>query len=221
MLARLHDPLLAVLSVGLVALLLLLTRAIQRRWQLSPPAHRKLLHATIGSGTLAMTVLFHSRGWASVPPALFTAANFSPRIRAFLPGVQGDSKDALGLWLFPLGVLLTYLLFWNADHRGAVLAGIAALAFADPAAALVGTRLGQRRFERWAHGRTLEGSLAFLVVAGVSSAIVAAALPGGPSPVRIGVGCGLVGAAAEALSPSGYDNLAVPILVAAAYRLLA
>lgn len=221
MLARLYDPLLVVLSVGLVALLLLLVRVIQRRWRLSPSALRKLLHALIGLGTLAMTLLFHSRAWASVPPALFTVFNFSPRLRALLPGIAQDSREARGLWMFPVGVLLTYLLFWDVDHRGAVLAGIAALAFADPAAALVGTRFGQRRFERWAHGRTLEGSLAFLAIAGAASACVAAAIPGGPSPIRIGVGCGLVGAVAEAVSPSGYDNVAVPILVAAAYGLLA
>ena len=221
MLARLHDPLLAVLSVGLVALLLILVRAIQRERRLSAPALRKLLHALIGLGTLALTPLFHSRGWAIVPPALFTAVNASPRLRAFLPGIATDPKKVRGLWMFPLGVCLTYLFFWSFDHRGAVLAGIAALAFADPAAALVGTKLGQRRFERWAHGRTLEGSLAFLAIAGAASACVAAAIPGGQSPIRVGVGCGLVGAAAEALSPAGYDNVTVPLLVAAAYRLLA
>jgi phytol kinase len=123
--------------------------------------------------------------------------------------------------LFPVGVLLTYLFFWNVDHRGAVLAGIAALALADPAAALIGTRFGQRRFERWAHGRSLEGSLAFLAIAGVTSAWIAASIPGGAMPIRIGVGCGLAGAVAEAVSPPGYDNVTVPVLVAAAYGLLA
>ncbi len=221
MLSRLHDPLLAILSVGLVALLLLLVRSIQRRWRFSPSTVRKLLHALIGLGTLAMTLLFRTRAWASIPPAIFTAFNFSPRLRALLPGIAQDPRETRGLWMFPIGVLLTYIFFWNVDHHGAVLAGIAALAVADPAAALVGTRLGQRRFERWAHGRTLEGSLAFLAIAGTASACVAAAIPGGPSAIRVGVGCGLAGAVAEALSPAGYDNVAVPLVVAAAYGLLA
>jgi phytol kinase len=112
------------------------------------------------------------------------------------------------------------LLFWDVAGRGAVFAGIAALAYGDPAAALVGSRWGQRRYTRWAHGRTVEGSLAFLLAAGVATALVAAACPGGPPPVRAGVGCGVAGAIAEALSPAGVDNLTIPLLVAFAYQLL-
>ena len=220
MLARLHDPILALVSVGLVALLLRLVR-----WYL--PGHplprflfRKLLHALIGAVTLLMTIPFHHRGWAIVPPALFAALNASPRIRAYVPGLAEDAREARGLWMFPLGVCLVDLLFWDFGHRGAVLAGIAALAFADPAAALVGNRFGQRRYTRWAHGRSVEGSVAFVVVAALAGALVAAVCPGGPSPARAAVGCGVIGAIAEALSPAGVDNLTVPLLVAFAYQLL-
>ncbi len=218
--ARLQDPLSAVLSAGLAVLLLLLARAIQRRWNVSALALRKPLHTMVGLGTLATTLLFQSRGWAMVSPALFAVFNFTPRLRALLPGIAQDAKESRGLWMFPVGVLLTYLFFWNVDHRGAVLAGIAALALADPAAAIIGTRYGQRRFERWGHGRTLEGSLTFLAIAGVTSAWIAAAIPGGPMALRIGVGCGLAGAVAEAVSPAGYDNIVVPLIVAGAYQML-
>jgi phytol kinase len=220
-LARLHDPILALVSIGLVALLLRLVR-----WYLGGHAiprflFRKLLHALVGAVTLLMTIPFRQRGWAMVPPAVFAAVNASSRLRAFVPGLAEDAREALGLWMFPLGVCLVDLLFWDFGHRGAVLAGIAVLAFGDPAAALVGARWGQRRYTRWAHGRSVEGSLAFLIAGGLAAAFVAAACPGGPSPVRAGVGCGVAGAIAEALSPPGVDNLTIPLLVALAYRLLA
>ena len=222
MLARLHDPFLVLVSVGLIALLLDVARRSQRRERpFSRFLFRKILHALIGAVTLLMTVLFHSRGWAIVPPALFIALNASQKLRAYVPGLADDAREALGLWMFPLGVCLTYLFFWDFGHRGAVLAGIAALSFADPAAALVGTDLGQRRYGRWAHGRSVEGSLAFFLVAAAASAAVAAACPGGPPALRAGVGCGVAGAIAEALSPPGVDNVTVPLLVAAAYRFLA
>ncbi len=219
--ARLHDPLLALVSIGLVALLLHFVRWVQRKHPFPPFLFRKLLHTLIGVVTLFMTVLFHSRSWAIVPPALFVAFNASPKLRAFVPGLANSDKEARGLWMFPLGVCLTYIFFWDFGHRGAVVAGIAALAFADPAAALVGRRLGQRRYTRWAHGRTVEGSLAFFLVAAVAAAAVAAAYPGGPPAIRAGVGCGVAGAVAEVLSPPGVDNLTTPLLVAAAYRFLA
>ncbi len=221
MLARLHDPILVLVSIGLVALLLRFVRWSQREHPLPRFTFRKLLHALIGAVTLLMTIPFHRRGWAMVPPALFAALNASPRLRAYVPGLAEDSPEARGLWMFPLGVCLTDLLFWGTGHHGAVLAGIAVLAFGDPAAALVGTRWGQRRYTRWAYGRSVEGSIAFFIVAGVATAIVAAACPGGPPPMRAAVGCGMIGAIAEALSPAGVDNLTIPILVAFAYQILA
>lgn len=222
MLARLHDPLLALVSVGLVALILHVARRAQRREHpLSHFVFRKLLHALIGAVTLLMTALFHSRGWAIVPPALFIALNASPKLRALVPGLADDAGEALGLWMFPLGVSLTYLFFWDFSHRGAVLSGIAALAFADPVAALVGIHLGQRRYTRWAHGRTVEGSLAFLLVTALVATLFAAAIPGGNPALGVGVGCGIAGAVAESLSPVGFDNVSVPLVVAAAYRFLA
>lgn len=216
-----HDPFLVLVSIGLVALLLRLARWSQRERPLPRLMFRKLLHALIGAVTLLMTIPFHRRGWAMVPPALFAALNASSRLRAYVPGLAEDAREARGLWMFPLGVCLTYLLFWDAGHRGAVLAGIAALAFGDPAAALVGTRWGQRLYTRWAHGRSVEGSIAFFIVAGIATAIVAAACPGGPSPVRAAVGCAMMGAITEALSPAGVDNLTIPVLVAFAYQILA
>jgi phytol kinase len=220
-LARLHDPILALVSIGLVALLLRFVRWVQLRRPLPRFVFRKLLHALIGAVTLSMTALFHSRGWAMLPPALFAALNASPKLRAYVPGLAEDPTEARGLWTFPLGVCLVYLFFWDADSNGAVFAGIAALSFGDPAAALVGTRWGQRRYTRWAHGRTVEGSLAFFLVAAVAVAAIAAMCPGGPAPIRAGVGCGIAGAIAEAFSPAGVDNVTVPVLVGATYQLLA
>ena len=218
--AKLLDPFLVVCSLGGVALLLALVRRIHHARPLSPFHLRKLLHALIGALTLLMTGLFHSRWWALVPPVLFTGVNFSGRLRGFLPDLAADSKAGRGLWMFPLGVVLVYLAFWDNGDRGPVLAGCAALGLADPAAALIGSKWGQRRYAGWGFGRTLEGSLAFLLVAGVAGGLVAAWSPGGVSPLRAGVCCGALGALAEALSPHGWDNVTTPLVVAAAYRFL-
>jgi len=220
-LARLHDPILALCSVGLVAFLLRFVRRIQTAHPIPPFEFRKALHLFVGLTTIALTVPFRHRGWAMVPPATFALANALPRFRPRIPGLASSEREARGLWMFPLGVCLLDLLFWSVGHRGAVFAGIAALAVGDPAAALVGTRWGQRRYTRWAHGRTVEGSIAFFVTAAVATGVVAALCPGGPAPLRAGVGCGVLGAVAEALTPSGVDNLTIPLAVALAYQLLA
>jgi len=220
-LARLHDPILALVSLGLVALLLRFVRSLQTARPLPPFLFRKLLHAFVGVVTILLTIPFHHRGWAMVPPAVFTIVNAVPKWRPAIPGLASGEREARGLWLFPLGVCLVDFFFWDVAHRGAVFAAIGTLALADPAAALVGARFGQRRYTGWAHGRSVEGSIAFLVVAAVVTATVAALCPGGPHPVRAGVGCGAIGAVVEALTPAGLDNLTIPLAVAFTYQLLA
>ena len=134
-----------------------------------------------------------------VPPLVFAAINATPRYRPAIPGLAANEREARGLGL-PLGVCLVDLLFWDFAHRGAVFAGIAALAVGDPAAALIGSRWGQRHYTGWAKGRTLEGSIAFFLAAGLATALVAAVCAGGPPPVRAGVGCGAIGALVEVLA---------------------
>lgn len=217
----LHDPFLVLVSFAVVAVLVFAARAALRRAPESRFTVRKWLHAAVGTWTVAATALFHHEGWAIVPPAAFLLVNATGRPRALALKLAEDRRESLGLWLFPAGVILLYLFFWNDAHRGPALAGAAALALADPAAAIVGARHGQRRFERFAFGRSLEGSIVFLVIAGLLCGAVAAWVHEPVSPLRIGVGCGVVGALIEAVSPAGFDNLSIPLAVAATYAMLA
>jgi phytol kinase len=216
------DLVLVAVSALAISAFVLLAFAIARRGFAPPSLIRKLLHAAVGAWTLAITPSFHQLGWALVLPGLFLVVNASPHARPLFQAIAETPERAKGLWTFPAGVILVYLLFWEAGARPAILAGLAALAFADPLAAMVGTRFGQRRFGAWGHGRTLEGSLAFFLLAALGAGLVASrAEPGaGTLAWRAGVGCGVAGAAIEALAPSGWDNLAIPVAVAAAYRFL-
>jgi len=188
--------------------------------RVSPPTLRKALHVAVGAWTLLVTPYFHHLAWAMAPPLLFCGVNAFGTARALMPTIAGHPGEQRGLWTFPLGVALTYALFWDDAGRRAIVAGLSALAFADPVAAIVGSRFGQRRFHGFGHGRTLEGSAAFLLVAGVAAGLVASGVQGGAFPWRMGVGCGLAGAAAEAVTPSGWDNVTIPIAVATTYQLL-
>ena len=218
--SALHDVTVVAASLLVVSVLVLAARAAGRSGRVPAPMLRKSLHAAVGAATLIFTPLFHQLAWALVPPVLFGLVNLSRRSRSLLPGMADTPEEARGLWTFPLGVTLAYLFFWEEGTRRAILAGLVALAFADPLAAIVGSRYGQRRLRGFGHGRTLEGSLAFFLIAAVGAGIVAAGSGGGAFPWRMGVGCGLAGAAAESITPSGWDNVTIPLAVAAAYRLL-
>lgn len=214
------DPVLVAGTLLYIALLFLGLRGLAHLRPLSPFAQRKLLHAGIGVGTIVVTALFAQRGWALVAPCLFVAANAAGLPARFAPGVAREGRDP-ALWMFPLCVVALYLLFWDELHRGPVLAGLCALGLADPAAAAVGRRFGERRFVGWGHGRTLEGSAAYLLLTAAAVGAIALSLPDALPALRLAVGCGAAGALVEALSPAGVDNLTAPVAVAAVFRALA
>lgn len=218
--AALRDPLLVLATFAYIALLIFLIRGLRGLRPTGPFATRKLLHAGVGLGTLVATVLFADRSWALVAPAAFVILNAVGVPRRALPALARDGRDP-ALWMFPLTVVVLYLLFWNDLHRAPVLAGIAALGFADPVAAAVGRRFGERRFVGWGHGRSLEGSVAYLLVAGLAAAVIAALIPEPVPALRLAVGCGFAGALTEAITPTGWDNLSAPLAVAVAFRVLA
>ena len=217
----LHDPALVLVSIPAIGALVALILRAGRSAHLSALVQRRWLHVGVGTATIAILPMFHSQGWALVPPVAFLILNATPRGRAWLAPFATLGQGSRGLWTFPLGVALAILVYWEDADRSAILAGCAALAYADPVAAIVGTRWGQRRLARWGSGRTLEGSMAFFVVCALSTGAVAMITGNGVFPWRMGVGCALVGAAAEALTPSGWDNVAIPVVVAAAFRFLA
>ncbi|HET9251406.1 MAG TPA: hypothetical protein VFP58_04755 [Candidatus Eisenbacteria bacterium] len=217
----LHDPARALLAIAGAGALVFLSKALARSGRVSVPLQRKALHAAVGLLTVFLTPWFRHLGWALVAPVLFTLLNASAKARALMPGMADSPREARGLWTFPLAVALTYVLFWEESPRPAILAGLAALSLADPAAFLVGSRWGQRRLRPAPGGRTLEGSLAFLLVAALTTGLVASIAGEGAFPWRMGIGCGVVGAAVEAFTPPGWDNLTIPLAVAIAYRLLA
>jgi dolichol kinase len=94
------------------------------------------------------------------------------------------------------------------------------LAFADPAAALVGRRHGRTRLRA---GRSLEGTLAFFAVGTlVSLAVLFAFHPlAFPAMLALAAAAGVSGALAELFSTSLDDNFTIPVAVAAAVGLVA
>lgn len=89
------------------------------------------------------------------------------------------------------------------------------LGFADPSAAIIGRRWGRTKL---LHGRSLEGSLAFVAVGFiVALSLLVGFFPALPlgSAAAVALGASLAGAVAEAVSKRVDDNLMVPLAAAA------
>lgn len=91
----------------------------------------------------------------------------------------------------------------------AALLGVAVLGFGDPVAAVVGRRFGRTHLRA---GRTLEGSLAFVLAGGLAG-VVTLALYASSVPNRVAVAgvAAIFGAVAELFSHDLDDNLTIPL----------
>ena len=150
----------------------------------------------LGTAMLAFAAMECLRlGW---PPAGDWMAGHIPILR------EGERHRPTGSTYFVAGALFTFLVFDIDVAANAVLL----LAVGDPVAAAVGSRWGRHRWR----GKSLEGSLACLVAAGVAGALLL--------PTHLGLSLPLIGLAAvatalfELLPLPVNDNLRVPLLTA-------
>lgn len=194
---------------------------------LRPTNHRRsFFHALMGTVTLAILYALPDPSWGIAITGAFlvwawtmeTVRRTSPRLnallmKAFAPVAHPHETHRVN----SASWYVTALFLLSLTRAPLVCAiGVAVLAFGDPLAALVGRRLGRIKL---AHGRTLEGSLAFFVAGGLAG-LAAAALfaPGLAWPAALAMaGAGaLAGSLAELSSLRIDDNLSVALAASAA-----
>jgi dolichol kinase len=188
---------------------------IHRRWSVEAELTRKLDHVAAGVIALALPLVFGAPAPVFVLAALLLAFLAATRLRGWLGSVHDITRASLGAFAYPVAVAATFLIAH--DEIGPYWIAIAALALADAASGLVGTRVGRRAYAAWGQPRTLEGTLAAFVVTTLAAGVilVATGLPPGDA-ILAGALAGLVVALVEGALPWGLDNLGVPLAAIAA-----
>lgn len=184
-----------VLHMGGAALALFLVhRALPASW---------LLPVGLSLGLGAWSLELSRRRWSAFNAVLMRI------LGVFAHPHEGERVNS-ATWYCTALALLALM-----DDKSLVLVAIAVLGFADPAAALVGRRYGSIKL---VNGRSLQGSLAFVVVGTLATALVLGVtrpeLGFGPMLV-LALAAGLLGALAELFSLRVDDNLSVPVAAAA------
>jgi len=175
---------------------------------------RKLFHLLAGS-FFPVLAFFLSRESILLGVGLATAGALGGELLRYrCPGVNRWVLRWLGFVLKPQEshhltgatyILLATLLLFALFPRGVAQAALLFLAWGDPAAALVGAKLGRRRW----HAKSLEGGLAFL---GVSLLVAVVLVPlAGVSLGVLVLGAGLA-AFIEFWPLPLDDNLVTPVL---------
>ena len=210
-----HGPVLVVMA--LCASILALGETVRRAFAVESEWTRKLVHVLMGLTASAFPWLFRDGRSVVLLCALFAMVLGASLALSGLPSIHRvDRRTAGALW-FPLGVASVFI----AAHGRSDLyvKAIVVLTLADPAAAVAGRARGTHRLRLGDGAKTLEGSLAFFLVASVCL-IVALSLTNplhaAESVVRA-VAIAALLTAVELVSPAGSDNFFIPV---AAFLLL-
>ncbi|RKT55151.1 DUF92 domain-containing protein [Saccharothrix australiensis] len=133
--------------------------------------------------------------------------------RGWIGGVlRGSRLQDYGFVAY--AVAFVVLVAWLFPQRGPIVAGLLVLALADPVAAAVGRRIGRARVTTGFSERSVEGAVAFTVVAAAVLAVVAALHRPSPAAFAAVLLIAVTAAAVELLAPPALDNLFVPLWVA-------
>ncbi len=193
------------------AALLALAELLRRRRGWAPETSRKLVHAGGGLLALAIPAVF-----TSPVPVLALGAGCSIALAAArrwggLRAVHAVERRTSGSEYYPLAVALLFVV--SEGQSWLFTPSVLVLAVADAFAALIGSRFGRRRYRVEDEEKSLEGSLAFLAIAGPAIWLplrLLTTLPAGAAAMSALLVAALV-TGFEAVSLRGSDNLFVPI----------
>lgn len=198
------------------------TRLLERVASPNPELLRKLIHVVTGLVATSFPWLF-DRAW----PVLLLAGGSLLALVLLRSGVSvtrslqgvlhGVERSSWGELLFPLSVVILFLLSKGDPLLFSV--PVLILTLADALAALIGVYYGQIHFSTLEGCKSIEGSLAFFIVAFlcVHVAVLLFADTGRVESLLIGLLMGVIVMMFEAVAWRGLDNLFIPL---ASYALL-
>jgi len=208
--------------IAALGLPLLLLKA---RFNLPFEITRKLYHLAITLSILPLATLFPT--WASAVLAAFLFALIIYPLLLHIEGTPFYARIAVerkggefksSLLVVQLSMALLLFVFWGLlgdDWKYIAVAAVLAWGFGDAAAALVGKALGRRRIAhpRIQGAKTVEGTLAMYLTAGLLLFVTLFSYAGQPWPVSLAVALLVapVSALVELFTQRGLDTLTVPI----------
>ncbi|MCC5847666.1 MAG: hypothetical protein JJU29_06175 [Verrucomicrobia bacterium] len=191
--------------------ILALAEISRKFWHLSPESSRKIVHVGGGLLTLPLPWLVSSPYVVMGLAAASSLLLFAGRKLKTLKSIHSVDRRTGGSEYFPLAIALLFIL--SLDQKWLYLASMLVLAVADAGAALIGSRHGRLRYWVEDDAKSVEGSLAFLLLAWPAILLPSLLLTDLPLPILLPgtLIVALLVTGFEAISTGGTDNLFVPI----------
>jgi dolichol kinase len=186
-----------------------------RKWRgYSVDFTRKFIHIAVGMWAYGTVLLFERRVFAIIPPLAFVAINAFSYWRGTFKAMETGEKGNLGTVYFPLSFAALIWVFWGRPHL--IVAALMPMTWGDALAAVVGRRIGRRRYTVLGSTRSVEGSMTMFVASWLATSVSLLLLGTGDPRVALLISAVTAFGAAlvEAVSPWGIDNLTVPAVSA-------
>ncbi len=210
-----QDLLNLVILSGAFLALFGLAELIYRFGKVKAEYTRKLVHAGTGVLTLLFPLMLHSHWSVLILCSSFLVILLGSWKWDILPSINNIDRFSWGSLLYPVTVYLLFFLSEKSNRNELwFYLPILILAFADPAAALVGKKIPFGKYNVRGSNKTLMGSSAFtLVASSICYALFAFNFDylSIEAIVMLSLIIGLVSALVEAISSNGVDNLTIPI----------
>jgi phytol kinase len=199
-----------------------IAEGLRKRQNYSVDFTRKYIHIAVGMWAYGTVLLFETRTFAIIPPLAFIFINAYSYWQGTFKAMETGEKGQLGTVYFPLSFVLIVWFLW--DQPYILVASLMPMTWGDAMAAIVGQRVGRRKYSVVGSTRSFEGSLTMFAVSWVVTLIPLLLLPSDPlaflTAAGIAVGTAAVASIVEAISPWGLDNLTVPAASVAILLLL-
>ncbi len=199
----------AIVAVGIVALFVS-GEILRRVFSVETEYTRKLSHLGAGFIVAAFPWLLQHTLTVAVLALSFFLLLLGGKLTGMLESVHGVERRTSGAYYYPLAVLG---IFWLSQGDPLLYCPpVVVLAISDTGAAIVGKRVGKRRYRVMDGARSVEGSLTFfgLTFTIVLAALVIAGRPGWPEMLLVTLVVAIMATATEAISVRGTDNLFIP-----------
>ncbi|PYQ31297.1 MAG: hypothetical protein DMF56_05185 [Acidobacteria bacterium] len=193
--------------------ILLLTAEIWARRGAKPEWTRKLVHLGGGLIGLALPWLIESPWVVLILTASLSALFLLGERLDVMKSLHKVERKTRGSEYYPLAIWLVFVI--AADRKWLYLAAVLTLAVADACAALIGGSYGKHRYEVEDEYKSVEGSVAFFIVAFFATSLPMLFMTTLPRATCVlsALLVAMLVTIFEAISLRGTDNLFVPIAV--------
>lgn len=173
---------------------------------------RKFIHITLAGYWIIAMFFFDNVIWASIAPASFVIINSLSYKYKLIKTMEREEQDGFGTIYFAIAILILSIMTFGIINKPIVgLAGMFVMCFGDGFAAVIGKKLGKKKYEIGNTVKSYIGSFTMLII---SFGIIFAVFNylGTQYTIAKAILVAIIATVFEAVSIKGTDNITVPLL---------